>query len=281
MNGKQLKLAVAAGVLALAGSLGVAGVTMAQTGTQPPQGAPHVQQRGPVNQSGQSGPGGQFGPQVGDPGRRGPGGPGGPGGDTMNHGPQMDQATIAKTLGIDEAALKTALIGGKTVADLAKDKGITLDTVVQAVIDQHVAQLKKDLPERFSKAMPQPPTGGQNDGRGPRGGGPFGELSEAVSKTLGIDAATLRTTLESGKTVADLAKDKNVSIDTVASALVAAHKTHMDAEVSSGRITQAQADADLTRFKNDAVLHLSESMPGRPTGPRPGGQAPDAPRLGA
>ena len=258
MNRKQLKLAVAAGVLALAGSLGVAGATYAQTGTRPTADAPSAQ-RGPHS----AGPDGQTYAQAGVHdaalGQPGPMGP-------AMHGPQLDQPAIAKALSMDDLALATALKSGKTVADLAKDKGVALDTVIQAVIDAHVTQLKKDLPERFSKVLPPPRAGDPGDGHGPRDGGPFGELSSAVSKTLGIDAVTLRTTLESGKTPADLAKDKGVSIDTVASAFVDAHKAHLDAEVTAGKWTQAQADADLARFKTDVLQHLSES---RPAGPPP------------
>ena len=135
MDGKKLKLAVAAGVLALAGSLGVAGATYAQTGTQPTPAAPQAQN--------------------GMPGR-GPGGPGGHGSmqGPREGGPQQDHATIAKALGIEATALTDALKAGKTVADLAKDKGVALDAVVQAVVDQHVVQLKKDLTQRFSNPAP-------------------------------------------------------------------------------------------------------------------------------
>ena len=69
-------------------------------------------------------------------GHRGEGGPGRPG-----RGEGL--AAAAKALGMTEADLGTALRGGKTLAQVAKDKGVP----VQKVIDALVAEAKTKLAE--------------------------------------------------------------------------------------------------------------------------------------
>ncbi|MCX6515937.1 MAG: hypothetical protein NTZ62_04780 [Actinobacteria bacterium] len=62
----------------------------------------------------------------------------------------------------------------------------------------------------------------------------------AASKVLGITEAELKTELQAGKSVADVAKAKNIEIATVKAALVAEAKAHIDAEVAAGKHTAAE-----------------------------------------
>lgn len=70
-----------------------------------------------------------------------------------------------------------------------------------------------------------------------------------AAKALGITEAELTTELQAGKSIADVAKAKNVDLDTVIAALTAGFKAHLDEEVASGEHTQAEADAKLAEFK--------------------------------
>lgn len=70
-----------------------------------------------------------------------------------------------------------------------------------------------------------------------------------AAKALGMTEAELKTELQAGKSIADVAKAKNVDLDTVIAALTAAFKAHLDEEVASGEHTQAEADAKLAEFK--------------------------------
>ena len=70
-----------------------------------------------------------------------------------------------------------------------------------------------------------------------------------AAKALGMTEAELTTELQAGKSVADVAKTKNVDLDTVIAAITAGFKTHLDEEVASGEHTQAEADAKLAEFK--------------------------------
>ena len=70
-----------------------------------------------------------------------------------------------------------------------------------------------------------------------------------AAKALGMTEAELTTELQAGKSIADVAKAKNVDLDKVIAALTAGFKAHLDAEVASGEHTQAEVDAKLAEFK--------------------------------
>ena len=106
-------------------------------------------------------------------------------------------------------------------------------------------------------------------------GGPghgFGHLDAAASY-LGLTEAELRTQLESGKTMADVAKAQGKTVEGLVAALVADEKKELDEAVAAGRLTQAQADAMLADAKSrftDMVNgtfpdHGPRGFPGAPT----------------
>jgi hypothetical protein len=86
------------------------------------------------------------------------------------------------------------------------------------------------------------PTVESEDHKGP------GKGAEAVATALGITVEELKTELSSGKSIADVAKAKNVDIAKVIAAMTAQMKAHLDEEVASGEHTQAEADAKLAEF---------------------------------
>jgi hypothetical protein len=93
--------------------------------------------------------------------------------------------------------------------------------------------------------------GGPGGMGGPgRGGFGMGGHNEAVSdasvaaKAIGITESALTTELQAGKTMADVAKAHNVTVQTVIDALVADAKDELAAAVKAGTITQAQADTE-------------------------------------
>jgi polyhydroxyalkanoate synthesis regulator phasin len=95
-------------------------------------------------------------------------------------------------------------------------------------------------------------------GFGHKHGGPhgfFGDLSAAATY-LGLTEDALRTQLESGKSLADVAQAQGKSVDGLVTALTDAAKKKLDAAVAAGNLTQAQADqiaADLKERLNDLV----------------------------
>lgn len=69
---------------------------------------------------------------------------------------------------------------------------------------------------------------------------------DAAAKALTITTGELKTQLKAGKSIADVAAAKQIDLQTVKDAILAAVKNQLDTRVKAGKITQAQAD---TRYK--------------------------------
>jgi hypothetical protein len=91
--------------------------------------------------------------------------------------------------------------------------------------------------------------------------GPFGHLHEldAAASYLGLTEGELRDRLSSGRTLAQIAKDRGKSVDGVIDAMVAEVKTRVDAAVTAGRLTRAQADQIL----KDVRQRITDRVNGR------------------
>lgn len=95
-------------------------------------------------------------------------------------------------------------------------------------------------------------------GGGHRGGlGHHGAASLGAAATyLGLTEPELRAELESGKSLAEVAKAEGKSVDGLEKALAAEAKAKLDAAVNAGKLTRAQADelqARLTEHLDDLV----------------------------
>ena len=99
-------------------------------------------------------------------------------------------------------------------------------------------------------------------------------IAEAA-KALGMTEAELKTELQAGKSIADVAKAKNIDLDVVIAKLTASFKAHLDEEVASGEHTQAEADAKLAEFKTRIT-----SMVNAPGLPMHGGKGDHGPKGG-
>jgi hypothetical protein len=77
---------------------------------------------------------------------------------------------------------------------------------------------------------------------------------DAAASYLGLTDAQLDSKLDSGKTLAQVAKDQDKSVDGLVAAMKADLKQHLDRAVKDGRITKAQEDQALkgvdARLKN-------------------------------
>ncbi len=97
-----------------------------------------------------------------------------------------------------------------------------------------------------------------HDGRRRGRGGP--DLAAAAT-ALGTTEAELRTALQSGKTLAQVAKDKGVAVDTLVTALVDAEKSRTAKAVTDGRLTQAQADQRLKDLTARVAERVNSARP--------------------
>jgi hypothetical protein len=125
-------------------------------------------------------------------------------------------------------------------------------------------------------------------GSGPMGGpmGPMGAPGhmgglDAAATYLGLSQSELMTKLQSGKTLADIAKDQGKSVDGLIDAMVADAKTHIDQAVKDGNLTQDQADQILSQVKSHITDLVNGTMP-QGFGPqfRPGSGPPGFPGPG-
>src|SRR6185312_1475703 len=78
---------------------------------------------------------------------------------------------------------------------------------------------------------------------------------ESAATYLGMTQAQLRTALGNGKTLAEIAKDKNKSVDGLVQAMTDTATKKIDAAASAGKITKDQA-ADMKAHLNDAITDL-------------------------
>jgi hypothetical protein len=104
-----------------------------------------------------------------------------------------------------------------------------------------------------------------------RGGGPDGARVDRLgvaATAIGITPDDLRTALQGGKTIAQVAADHKVDEQKVVDALVAAETTALDQAVKDGKLTQAQAD----QRKTGLAAHVKDEIEHADPGPRgPGG----------
>ena len=132
-------------------------------------------------------------------------------------------------------------------------------TITQAQADKVATTLADTLP-----------------GRG-HGGPRAGHVTpEATAKILGITVEELRTAMEAGKTLAQVAADNGVSKADLISKLVAAAKTQLAADVKAGTITQAQAD-EIASGLTARITEKVDRVGHGPGGHHGHGPRPDAP----
>lgn len=85
------------------------------------------------------------------------------------------------------------------------------------------------------------------------------QILTVVAEQLGISADELVTALQGGKTVADLATEKDVALSTIVDAVVASHSEQLTAAVTAGTLTQAQADAHVALLKANLEAWFSKA----------------------
>lgn len=205
--------------------------------------------------------------------------PGGGPGFRMGGG-GIDLEVAAKTLGLTTEELRTQLQDGKSLADVAKAQGVDKQKLIDALVaagEDRLDEAKAALPDRIAEAVDSTHTGGgDHGGRGPGGRGAGGASLETAAKAIGISEDDLKSALQDGKTIAEVATDKGVEAQKVIDALVAEAKTRTAAAVKDGTITQEEADERLESLTEHITSFVNEGFKGGPGGPGRGGR-PDSP----
>jgi hypothetical protein len=177
--------------------------------------------------------------------------------------PQQESKAVvddaASQLGVSSTALSNAL---KKALEDRVDAAVAAGTITKAEGDAIKARIEsQDYP------MLAGPGFGHHGDHG------FGHLAAAATY-LGLSETELQTQLESGKTLADVAKAQGKTVDGLVAALVADEKKELDAAVSVGQLTQAQADAMLANAQQRFTDLVNGALPNG--GPRGFGAPPAA-----
>jgi hypothetical protein len=161
---------------------------------------------------------------------------------------------------IDDAAKQLGIPSSKLSGALKQALANQVDAAVAAgrLTKEQGAELKQRL-----ESGDFPLFGGPHRGDGDHFGF-FGSL-DAAAGYIGVTGTELRTQLENGKSLAQVAKDHGKTADGLVAALVADANQKLDKGVSAKRITQAQADEMRTGLKQ-RIADLVNSTGG--AGPR-------------
>jgi hypothetical protein len=174
---------------------------------------------------------------------------------------QESQAVVndaAKQLGIQPSKLSAAL---KTALENRVDAAVAAGTITKAQGDAMKARIE-------SGDVPLFGGGGRDHGFGHGGG--FGHHLDAAASYLGLSESALETSLQGGKSLADVAKAQGKSVDGLVAALVADEKKELDAAVAAGRLTAAQEQTMLTNAQQRITDMVNGVRPSfRDGGPPP------------
>lgn len=173
-------------------------------------------------------------------------------------------ATAAEVLGITAEELRAELRAGRSIAEVAEEKGVDKQKVIDALVASATAridEMKAALPERIAELVERAglPVGPSGPGRHHRGRAGFGVVVNSfddAATALGISVQELRAELAAGKSIATIASENGKSLDDVEAAMVADANARIDRAVAAGLLTPAEgADkkADLAARVDELV----------------------------
>ena len=169
-------------------------------------------------------------------------------------------AAAAKALGMTEAELKTELAAGKSIADVAADQNVDVQTVIDALVAEakaHLAEIEAALPDRMTQLV-------NREGWGEHGQrARMAEGLDNAAAAIGITTDELTTELRAGKTIADVAGEHDVDVQAVIDALVADATAKIDQAVADGKLDSTRAD----EMKSNLVERITARIAGEDPGP--------------
>jgi uncharacterized protein (DUF433 family) len=169
------------------------------------------------------------------------------------HGARLALRTAATTIGVSPQDLAGQIRAGKTVAAVATEHNVDPAGVVNAVvaaltqqIDQAVAQGKIDgnRADQAKQKLPAFANRFVNETKPNQGRGRavLKDAANAAAKEIGVSVADLKQARKDGKSIAQVAKDHNKSVDDVVNAIVKQATSHVDQAVKDGKLDSKKAD---------------------------------------
>ena len=170
-------------------------------------------------------------------------------------------ALTAGSIGVAGAASKAShkVSVTKSSSKVAGQAGVGPEQALATILKDLVT--KGTLTQAQADALTAAVTAAKaaHDANRPMGGkgGPLdadrAAIEALVSTTIGVDSATVKSRLQAGESLAQIAGAKK---DALIAALVADHTKRIDAAVTAGKLTAAQA----TQMKTNLVAHVTEEV---------------------
>jgi lambda repressor-like predicted transcriptional regulator len=187
-----------------------------------------------------------------------------------------DNEELLDLLKLDKEQLQSKLKDGKSLADVAKEQGVSTDELVSLLTKQEeerlaaavkegkltqeqADKLKENIAERVKHFVENTHPGkGFVKFRALFPG--FGDNEELLD-LLKLDKEQLQSELKDGKSLADVAKEQGVSTDELVSLLTKQEEERLAAAVKEGKLTQEQADKRKAEIENVVKKLIERTFP--------------------
>ena len=190
---------------------------------------------------------------------------------------------ITEATGLTAQEIRQQVADGATLAEVIEANGGSVDDVVAQVVEvitervneaqdngnlteERAAEILENLEQNVRDAlngeMPFMPYGGRfgDDGwMGDRNQQRL-RLVNLVTEATGLERAEVVTLVQDGATLAEVLTDNGVDVATFIDEQVAAREENLTAQVESGRISQAVADARLNLFRIELTDRLHRTI---------------------
>ena len=188
-------------------------------------------------------------------------------------------SATASVTGLTVADVNTQLQAGQSITQIAQAKGktaadviqsarallttglqqaVTAGTLTQAQADAELAEFDQRAPQMVAESGPN---GQPGRGFGAHDGGPRAEdaLVSAAASLTGLTTQDVMTQLQAGQSLTQIATANGKTAADVIAAARAALSTQLQQAVTDGKITQAQADAQLANFDTTAPQIVADT----------------------
>lgn len=186
---------------------------------------------------------------------------------SMIRGRTLSLEVVAEALNMTVEEVRTELVEGISIADLADTQGVDVQIIIESVLAQQeeamafavendrisqerADEMLADLAERISEQVNTPWARPMREGFRPdmndfdRGLHiPHISWLETIADELELSVEELQSNLAEGSSLADLATENGVELQEIIDALLNEHQTALNTAVEEGSLTQEQADA--------------------------------------
>ena len=182
-------------------------------------------------------------------------------------------AVAAQTIGIDDDTLFGELLNDKSIADVAREKGVDPQKVIDALIAAETEWLTKQIAEgnlsqeeadEWLKTLPQDvkefvEETGLLEIDCEESECDWVDWFAVAAQTIGIDGDTLFGELLNDKSIADVARENGIDPQKVIDALIAAETEWLTKQVAEGNLSQEEADEWLKTLPQDVKEFVEET----------------------